>query len=300
MGRYDSFFTEDGSDLPENAPIEVNPVPDSNQNGTTIEPNTHQNDTNTAQKEPQTTDAVPDSATSAPESTADAFTLLSETNMPEDTGAASESVTGEATAATLPPEIANRPQTDMRARYSGHALFNDLVRRDWQRAIAADYMAFDALLFVPSNASEAETDPDAGDDDAPAFTEINANQKTLEYSDPVKVAVLDCPDERPEFAAMDSDGDGDGGVDDVLILRIAPPLEVIDATSEEEGDHPIARAFVPVGSILEWNEALSDGSETRCYWYVHRIYTYGAASVGSLYYCIPARNFDAVTEANHD
>ncbi|MCZ4061170.1 phage tail protein [Pantoea sp. LMR881] len=304
MGRFDSFFTDDEAALPENAPIEVNSVPYSNQNNTTLIPLKSQNGTNTAQNKPQTTNTEPDSATSAPDSTSAAFTLLSEESAPVSEQDSIEGVTTSevTTQATLPADIASRPQTAMKARYSGHALFNDLVRRDWQLAIAADPFAFDALLYVPTDSSATETDPDAGGDDhdEPAYTEINTNQKTLTYGDPVKVAVLDCPDERPEFSASDNDGDLDGGIDDVLILRIAPPLEVIDANSDEEADHPIIRAFVPVGSILEWNEALADGSESRSWWYVHRIFTYGTASVGSLYYCIPARNYDAVMEATSE
>lgn len=201
---------------------------------------------------------------------------------------------------SVPTSIVMRPKTPMKARFSGDAAVNDLMRRDWQRAISEDPMAFDALLYVPSDASETESDPDDDDseesNDSPAFTEINANQKTLTYTDPVLVAVLDCPDDRPSFAAVDADGENDGSVDDVLILRIAPPLDVLNAIDMDD-NHPIARTHAPVGSIIEWNEALTDG-ESRCWWYVHRIFTYGTAAVGSLYYCIPARNFDAVLETS--
>lgn len=274
MGRFDSFFTDDESELPENAPIEVSTTMDDVQ-----------------------------SVTGAPDKAAAAFTLLGEAGEPESEQSAPEGDTAstdvDPTRAALPAQIADRPQTVMRARFSGHALFNDLVRRDWQRAIAADPLAYDGLLYVPTDASAAETDPDAGSDEEPAFTEINANQKTLSYSDPVLVAILDCPDERSEFSAADSDGETDGGVDDVMILRVAPPLAVLDAASDDD-EHPVSRAFVPVGSILEWNEALADGSESRSWWYVHRIFTYGTASVGSLYYCIPARNFDTVMGDGND
>lgn len=207
-----------------------------------------------------------------------------------------EAPTVDSASPSVPTSIVMRPKTLMKARFSGDAAVNDLMRRDWQRSIAEDPMAFDALLYVPSDASATESNPDDGEEnnDSPAFTEINANQQTLTYSDPVLVAVLDCPDDRPSFTALDVDGENDGGVDDVLILRIAPPLDVLNSIDIDER-HPIARTYAPVGSIIEWNEALADG-ESRCWWYVHRIFTYGTAAVGSLYYCIPARNFDAVLE----
>ncbi|HAT3959695.1 TPA: phage tail protein [Citrobacter freundii] len=84
---------------------------------------------------------------------------------------------------------------------------------------------------------------------------------------------MDCPDQRENFTAVDNDGDQDGLVDDFLIIRAAT-------------------RNVSIGSIFEWNEEMMDGSTARRWWYVLRIYTLGTASVGSLYYCIPARNIE--------
>ena len=269
MGRYDSFFEDDTTEeLLEHQPIIANPA--------------------------ITESVAPTASFSELSDTEPQASDVAET-MPDRTA-------NESLHAVLPTTIANRPATSMKTRYSGHALFNDLVRKDWQRAIAADPYSFDALLYLPIGDEWKDIDPDDGDQGVethsePSFTEISNNQKTLEYGDPILVAVLDCPDERPEFNAMDSDVEQDGSVDDVLILRIAPPLSTIDSGLDEDGaDHPIVRAFVPVGSILEWNESLSSGKEVRRWWYVHRIYTYGTAAVGSLYYCIPARNFDGIPE----
>ncbi|MCC8379078.1 phage tail protein [Xenorhabdus sp. PB30.3] len=81
---------------------------------------------------------------------------------------------------------------------------------------------------------------------------------------------------------MDADGDQDGSTDDFLVIRAAT-------------------TGVSVGSIFEWNEELSDGQLARRFWYVLRIFTYGTASVGSLYYCIPARNFtQSALRADHE
>jgi len=304
MKRYDSFFTDDNNnELTEFMPVVTNRVAEqleSVESDVNLVSKLHHLDTSSLSPDSSLPKLTSEETTSPPESTAAAFTELFDGagSQTEDISLESDSRITEH--AALPADIARRPQTDMKARFSGHALFNDMVRRDWQLAIAADPMAFDALLYIPTDASDAETDPESDNDDRdePAFTEINTNQKTLSYSDAVLVAVLDCPDERPDFSAVDSDGEQDGGVDEVMVLRISPPLSVLSAS--EEGDHPIARAFVPVGSIIEWNEALASGHASRSWWYVHRIFTYGTASVGSLYYCIPARNYDAITEVQHE
>ncbi|MDT0178130.1 phage tail protein [Enterobacter sp. BRE11] len=180
--------------------------------------------------------------------------------------------------AALPDAIAGRDQsTVIKPRYKGHAAFNNMVRRDWIKAIESDYSAFQALLYLPDMNDVGEVDDETGFEKA-SFTELNNNQRTLSYQDvdPVVVTVLDCPDERESFQVLDADGEQDGFTDDVLILRIAA-----------EG--------VPVGSILEWNEEMASGALARRWWYVHRIYGFGTQNVGSLYYCIPARNFDTTS-----
>ncbi|SMP80981.1 hypothetical protein SAMN02744783_04773 [Serratia sp. CC22-02] len=267
MSRFNEFFEpENDEELPENLPIEVSPAFD-----------------------------APARAAEPPQQ---AFTDMSNISLPIEGNEGAEAPGGanSTPATTIPHSISIRPAQALKSRYSGHTSFNDMVRRDWQRAIAADPYAFDALLFIPSDAEAVEVD-DEGQPCEPSFTELNNNQKTLSYADPVAVSVLDCPDERAGLNAVDNDGEQDGGVDDVLLLRIAPQMEMIDSGEDENGNpHPAARAFVPVGSILEWNESLSEGSTVRCWWYVHRIFTYGTAAVGSLYYCIPARSFDGSPE----
>jgi len=180
--------------------------------------------------------------------------------------------------APLPDTLAAREQsTALKPRYKGHAPFNNMVRRDWIKAIESDFSAFQALLYLPDMRDVGEVDDETGFEQ-PSFTELNNNQRHLSYedADPVIVTVLDCPDERESFQVLDADGEQDGLTDDVLILRIAA-----------EG--------VPVGSILEWNEEMASGNLARRWWYVHRIYGFGTQNVGSLYYCIPARNFDTTS-----
>ncbi|ELY2957435.1 phage tail protein [Cronobacter sakazakii] len=73
---------------------------------------------------------------------------------------------------------------------------------------------------------------------------------------------------------MDADGEQDGLSDEIQVLRIAA-----------QG--------VSVGSILTWNEEMASGALAQRWWYVHRIFSLGTQHVGSLYYCIPARNLDS-------
>lgn len=168
--------------------------------------------------------------------------------------------------------------TKPRNRYAGHEPFNSLVRADWQRAITDDPYAFDGLLYLPSIA-EVPT-ATRTDFEQAQFTEINNNQRELTYDLPHHVVILDCPDERENFFALDADGEQDGYVDEHLVLRIA-------ATG------------IPIGSVIEWNEEQADGSAVPRWWYVMKIFAYGTASVGSLYFCVPARNFEGTPGKNH-
>lgn len=177
-----------------------------------------------------------------------------------------------ATVAPLPTKLFDRPVTaTMKTRYDGHTPVNEQVRDDWMKVIEQDPFSYEALLYRPTVA--VPTEPDEDGIETPLFTEINNNQVELDYLDPVIVTVMDCPDQRENFTAVDNDGDQDGLVDDFLIIRAAT-------------------RNVSIGSIFEWNEETMDGGTVRRWWYVLRIYTLGTASVGSLYYCIPARNIE--------
>ena len=161
-----------------------------------------------------------------------------------------------------------------RNRYAGHADFNNLVRTDWQRAIEDDPYAFDALVYLPELAEY--TPLEQKHHEQPDYTEINNNQRELVYGLPEPVVMLDCPDERENFFTVDNDGDQDGYVDEYLVVRVA-------ATG------------IPIGSVFEWMEETMDGSAKPRWWYVVKIFAYGTAAVGSLYFCVPARNFEGST-----
>lgn len=172
--------------------------------------------------------------------------------------------------APLPASLANRePNQQLKTRYNGHKAFNDQIRADWMLIIESSPDAFEALLYRPADGTYGVVNDETGEE---SFTQLDNNQRELTYLEPEIVYVLDNPDGRDSFHTIDADGEQDGLADEVLILRIAANN-------------------VPVGSILEWNEEMANGLARR-WWYVHRIFSYGTQHVGSLYYCIPARNFD--------
>ncbi|WP_318491927.1 hypothetical protein [Photobacterium leiognathi] len=158
-----------------------------------------------------------------------------------------------------------------RRRYEGHQPFNDLVREDWMNAIKLDPDAFDALLYLP--VMEQLTPEQESNYESDSVTEIDSNQDTLSYGDPILVSVLDCPDENETFSMMAQGDEGLGESELPLALRVAYP-------------------DVPQGAVLEWVEETSEG-DRRVWWYVHSSVGFGSAAVGALSICIPCRDFDA-------
>lgn len=176
----------------------------------------------------------------------------------------------------LPADTTSGAAPDnMRARYSGHAALNDLARADWVKAIKLSPDAFDALLY---RAVAHVPDKEDLDHTERAADNYDPNQVLLDYLPPEMVMLLDCPDEMDSFAAMYDDSDNTGAGMDALILRTTG-------------------MNVPVGSVFEWHEELTEGRHRRCWWYVQRIFNYGTAKVGSLFYCIPFRSPEAMNVA---
>lgn len=177
---------------------------------------------------------------------------------------------------SLPADVTTKPtDNNMRRRYEGHAPLNDLSRNDWIKAIKLSPDAFDALLY-----RAYVHQPDSND---LGHTELRAetfdpNQVLLDYEHPEAVTMLDCPDEMDSFTAMYDDSDNAGAGSDALILRTTG-------------------LNVPVGSVFEWEEELTGGRTRRCWWYVQRIFNYGTAKIGSLFYCVPFRSFEGLNDA---
>lgn len=195
-------------------------------------------------------------------------------------GADEEDSSGEAVGnqllLTLPADVTTKPtDNNMRRRYDGHSALNDLTRSDWIKAIKLSPDAFDALLY-----RAYVHQPDSNDF---GHTELRAdtfdpNQVLLDYQHPEAVVMLDCPDEMDSFVAMYDDSDNAGAGDDALILRTTG-------------------LNVPVGSVFEWGEEMTGGRTRRCWWYVQRIFNYGTAKIGSLFYCVPFRSFEGLIDA---
>ncbi|HHY0551850.1 TPA: hypothetical protein ACVU5P_004169 [Vibrio parahaemolyticus] len=167
------------------------------------------------------------------------------------------------------------PTPPLRKRYQGHEALNDLVRKDWINEIKLNPDRFDAFMYLPKEADAAI--PEGDGYEKQMVSELDSNQDTLTYHDPVLVPVLDCPDEQDFFFSMDDSSETLGESEMPLLLRVGtmqPP---------------------PVGAVLEWDEETKYGTR-RVWWYVHRSMAYGTAIVGTLTVCIPMRNFDADSE----
>ncbi|WP_217521965.1 hypothetical protein [Vibrio metschnikovii] len=163
-------------------------------------------------------------------------------------------------------------QTQTKARkprFHGHEPFNDILRADWINAIKQSPDNFDALLYRPIGEVAGDSDDDYQKE---TVIELDTNQDNLTYGDPELVAVLDCPDEQENFFMMD---DGENNLGEA----ITPLMLRIGATD------------IPIGSVLEWDEEISNGVRT-VWWYVHKSVGYGAANVGVIYICIPMRDFN--------
>lgn len=203
-------------------------------------------------------------------------TVNSETNTDESETAGEESTSSTGDTGAVPDAIASRPATpDLLPRFNGHAAFNNMVREDWITAIKLNPDRFQALLFRAMSPTDVTIDEEGYE--VTDAQKIAPNQEALTYADPELVLVVDCPDEMADFYAMNDTDENTGIQDDALILRVAA--------------HDIT-----IGSILEWLEEQASGESIRRWWYVHRKFNYGTASVGTLYYCVPSRTYEGLLD----
>lgn len=163
---------------------------------------------------------------------------------------------------------------ELKRRFSGHGLVNTLVMADWLASINLDAENWQARLFLCID--EEQTQIDSDDFETPLFTEIEKNQQTLSYADPLVINVAEVNEGLQRYTGDDgqsllSQGDGN------LSIRI--------------GHDP-----VPLGSILEWEEEQADGSVSVVTWYVHRVRTLGTQKAAVIYELISAGDVDSALD----
>jgi hypothetical protein len=156
-----------------------------------------------------------------------------------------------------------------RARFNGHSAYNSYMRDLWLKAIQMHPYRFDALLYRAT--THQQNADDDGHEEDPIIT-LDPNQDLLDYADPEVVCVVDTPDESEQFLSLVDGSDNTGIPETALILRVGAKN-------------------IPVGSILEWNESMVSGTVRR-WWYIQKIYNYGTANIGSLFFCVPCRTFE--------
>ena len=157
-------------------------------------------------------------------------------------------------------------------RYEGHNKLNDLVRQDWIKSIERSRDMWQAHLYRPKSQVIAD-DRESDVYESQIVIDIDDNQREIEYHDPIVVCLVESTDDTVEtFLTLDSGSETLGEGTEPIMLKVAadPPVEV--------------------GSVLEWDEELSEGSRT-VFWYVHRNLSVGSARVGTVNVCIPMPNF---------
>lgn len=163
-----------------------------------------------------------------------------------------------------------------RARNAGHSPLNNLIRNDWRRLIEMHPDSFSVLIHLPMNGDDVIVQ---STDEAALFGTVDVHQRSISYELPLVVSGLVATLDDATFSGMWDEGDhlGDGESSTLTLL-----LSVGQA---------------PVGSILEWEEEVSDGETRLVWWYVHTVNVIGTASVGALHVCIPCGDLESAQEA---
>lgn len=168
--------------------------------------------------------------------------------------------------------------TELKARFSNHAAFNGIVRADWVVAINADPDNWQARLYLPVEVTIAPEE--AGGFEVPKFAEVDINQTTITYSDPIVVNVADVKQEMNRYFSESGEellSYGDGN----MSLRI--------------GYDP-----VPVGAMVEWVEENADGGLSEVSWYVHSAQALGTQKAAVIYELISNGDTDQLVVSDDE
>lgn len=159
----------------------------------------------------------------------------------------------------------------LKPRFNQHEILNSVVRKDWIPAIEQHPDSFQALLYLPVEVNQIV---DASKE-VPLFNQLDDNQQTLSYSDPIVVSVIDSPEDMKPPVTESGDSIAED-FEDPMMLRIG-------------------HEKVPVGAILEWEELMgSNGNTRRVWWYIHSAISVGTTLAGVIYNVIPCRDFEGV------
>lgn len=148
--------------------------------------------------------------------------------------------------------------------------------RDFNKAMADDFIvfvrnhpdAFDILLFKPDLGSLEQV---AIDQDVVGALE--AEERALEYLDPVVAKAVLIPDEFP-FGSADAGGEPDGNMDQPSVLLIADP-------------------DIPKQSVVQYREFINDTDVRVVSLYILRSEIIGEApGVCEKHFCVPFQVFD--------
>ena len=148
--------------------------------------------------------------------------------------------------------------------------------RDFNKAMSDDFMvfvnlhpdSFDILLFKPDMATLEKV---AVDQDVVGALE--AEERALEYLDPVMVKAVMLPDDVP-FASADVGGEPDGEMEHPVVLLIAD-------------------SAIPKQSVVQYREFINDTDVRVVSLYIMRSEIVGEApGVCEKHYCVPFNVFD--------
>ncbi|MCG7545446.1 MULTISPECIES: hypothetical protein [Pseudoalteromonas] len=160
----------------------------------------------------------------------------------------------------------------MRIKGSGHQPLTEQLKKDWAALFLVHPMAFDGLLYLPVDDTEA-LNPEG---EQPTFGMIDDHTKAEAYQSPVPVSLIEVPNDDP-MLLTGHDGDSLGmGENELFKCRLSA-------------------GTVPDGSVIEYPEIVGDKQISR-WWYVHRSTPapYKHIDAVRIYWCVPFGDLELI------